>query len=135
MIQRIQSVFLLLAGVAYMATALFRTVYINEGQEWIMPTVLGLNGLVALGALVAIFLYNDRKKQLQVLNMLKYLALVVIVAAFGALFMLGALAEAASNTGVMAMIGLPVLGYILIHLAAGKVKKDIALVRSMDRLR
>ncbi len=135
MIQRIQSVFLLLAGLAFLGSGFFKDVLTEETMAWLMPTVIGLNALVAIGTLVDIFLYNDRKKQLAVTSMLQYLAIVVILVAFGGLYLTGRLPETASNPAVMALVGLPVLGYVFIWLAASRIKKDIALVRSMDRLR
>ena len=135
MIQRIQSVFLLLAGLLFLATGLFREVLTAESQAWILPAVLGLNGLVALGALVGIFLYKDRNKQLQITTGLQYLAIVVLLVAFGGLYLTGQLTQITSEPAAMAMVGLPILGYVFIRLAATRIKKDIALVRSMDRLR
>ncbi len=135
MIQRIQSVFLLLAGLAFLGSGFFKDVLTEETMAWLMPTVVGLNALVAIGALVNVFLYNDRKKQLQIASMLQYLAIVAILAAFGGLYLTGRLAEASSNPAAMALVGLPVLGYVFIRLATMRIKKDIELVRSMDRLR
>ena len=135
MIQRIQSVYLLLAGLAFIGTSLFRHVLAMDTQTWILPTVTGLNVLVGIGALVSIFMYSDRKKQLGIISLLQYVALFVLLAAFGALYLSGGLAEITANLEVMALLVLPVLGYVLIRLAGTKIKKDIALVRSMDRLR
>ena len=135
MIQRIQSIFLLVAALAFIGTGQFRHVLAMETQTWVLPAVIGLNVLVGIGALVSIFLYSDRKKQLGLLSLLQYTALIALFAAYGALYLSGGLAEVTTNLEVMAMLILPVLGYMLIRLASVRIKKDIELVRSMDRLR
>ena len=135
MVQRIQSVYLLLAGLAFLGTDLFMDVLAEAAQAWLLPAVLGLNALTAIGAFGAIFLYSDRKKQLRMSTWLQYLAIIVLLVVFGALYITDRLAEVSSNAGAMALVGLPVLGYILIRLASRKIKKDIELVRSIDRLR
>ena len=135
MIQRIQSVFLLVAAFAFFGTGLFRHVLAMETETWILPAVIGLNVLVGIGALVSIFLYGDRKKQLGLISLLQYTALLALVAAFGALYLSGGLIEIPANLEATALLVFPVLGYILIRLAGARIKKDIELVRSMDRLR
>ncbi len=135
MIQRIQSVFLLVAALAFIGTGQFRHVLAMETETWILPAVIGLNVLVGLGALVSIFLYGDRKKQLGFISLIQYAALIALVAAFGALYLSGGLVEIPNNLEALALLILPVAGYILIRLAGARIKKDIALVRSMDRLR
>ena len=135
MIQRIQSVFLLVAALAFIGTGLFRHVLAMETETWILPAVIGLNGLVGIGALVSIFMYGDRKKQLGLIFLMQYSALFALVAAFGALYLSGGLAEIPGNLEALALLILPILGYILIRLAGARIKKDIELVRSMDRLR
>ncbi len=135
MIQRIQSIFLLLAALASLGTAVFRTELAAETHTWLLPAVLGIQGLVALGALIAIFLYKDRKQQLKTTTLLQYLAIVGLLAAFGGLYLAGGLMEVPANLQATGLLLLPVVGYVFIRLAHGRVKKDIELVRSMDRLR
>ncbi|MFK7845866.1 MAG: DUF4293 family protein [Rhodothermales bacterium] len=135
MIQRIQSIYLLLAGLLFGATVLFRNVLAQDTNTWILPAVIGLNIAVGLGALVSIGFYGDRKKQFKFASLLQYMAIVALLAVFGALYFTGALQEIMGNIEVMAMLGMPVVGYVMIRLASMRVKKDIELVRSMDRLR
>lgn len=135
MIQRIQSVFLLLAALASLGTAAFRMELIQDTYAWLMPAVLGIHGLVALVALVAIFLYKDRQKQLKTTTMLQYVAIVALLAAFGGLYLADGLMEVPVNLQATGLLVLPVLAYVFVRIARGYVKKDIELVRSMDRLR
>ncbi|MEM8488864.1 MAG: DUF4293 family protein [Bacteroidota bacterium] len=135
MIQRIQSIFLLLAALACLGTAAFRVELMQETYTWLMPAVLGVLGLVALGALVSIFLYKDRQQQLKMTTILQYVAILGVLAAFGGLYLAGTLMEVPSNLQATGLLLLPVFAYVFIRIARGYVKKDIALVRSMDRLR
>ena len=136
MIQRIQSVFLLLSSLSFLGTGFFRTAVVGvESFEWLPMALLGLNGLVGVGALAAIFFFKDRKQQLKTTNFLQYGAIVALLAAFGASYLSGALNEITTNVGAMALLILPILGYLFIRLASARIKKDIELVRSMDRLR
>lgn len=135
MIQRIQSIFLLLAALASMGTAAFRVELMQATYSWLMPAVLGILGAVALGSLVAIFLYKNRKQQLKITTSLQYIAILGILAAFGGLYLAGGLMEVPANLQATGVLLLPVLAYIFIRIARGYVKKDIELVRSMDRLR
>ena len=135
MIQRIQSIYLLVAGLLFGATVLFRNVLAQDMYAWLLPAVIGLNIVVALGALACIGLYRDRKKQFKFASLLQYLAIFALLAAFGAIYLTGGIQEIAGNVEGMAMLGMPILGYVMVRLAATRVKKDIELVRSMDRLR
>ena len=135
MIQRIQSVFLLLAGLAYGGVGALQGVLAQDIYTWMPPTILVISGLVALGALVTIFLYNDRKKQLQLASILQYLGLLALVAVFGGLYFAGAFDALGENIMAILAAVLPILGYIFVRLATARIKKDIELVRSMDRLR
>ncbi len=136
MIQRIQSLFLALAALTFLGTGFFRSaIAVEESLAWLPMTLLGLNAVVSVGAIIAIFSFKNRKKQLQLTNLLQYLAILALVAAFGAMYLSGGINEITSNVGVMALIALPVLGYVFVRLANGRIKKDIELVRSMDRLR
>ncbi len=135
MIQRLQSLYLLLGGAAFLGTLLFRSALVLDTLPWIMPVAVVLNVLVSAAAIGLIFLYGDRNRQRKLVDWLQYLALLAIVAVFGGLYMSGRVMEASEDAGVLAMLVLPVLGYVLIRLAGNRIQKDIELVRSMDRLR
>lgn len=135
MIQRIQSIFLLLAGLAYGGVGALQNVFVQDIQPWLPTAVLVISGLVALFALVTIFMYNDRKKQLQFASILQYLSLIALVAVFGGLYFAGAFNAMGENVMAIVVAVLPIIGYLFVRLATTRIKKDIELVRSMDRLR
>ncbi len=145
MIQRIQSLYLLLASGSFGATflapfassalAVPETVLADQQFNALDSTAMAvLFGLAAVVALAAIFLYTNRKLQIQ----LSWSSLAAAVAAVGA----GILAfmqdgAAIGNVEVSEQVGLgfPLLGAVATVLAARNINKDERLVRSADRLR
>jgi len=146
MIQRIQSLLLLLAAGTYgslFGLPLMTSDAIAEGfladqsfeiQDHIVLIVLTLTG----GALafLAIFLFKNRRLQL----FLSYLSLIIGLLAIPGVgyFLLNAdLPEQTlfSTLNVAAGLFVPLVIAILILWAISKIKKDDKLVRSMDRLR
>lgn len=141
MIQRIQSLYLLLAaafvGVFLALGDVWRTV-VAVILPWVAPVSLLLGGAVVVTALVAVFLYKDRARQRQVILLAQYLDLALVLALMLAIFLLNsgaepAWADAAQTAYITAL--LPLAAYLFLRLARRGVEKDIALVRSMDRLR
>ena len=156
MIQRIQSIFLLI--VVILSAVLFfvpvaelagiNVLYVQsiikvcdtaEAGSCINPTyyIAALNGLVGLIALITIFLFTNRKRQMLLgnLNMLLIIAMIVLV------FYTIDKNTGSIKSGVELMavykIGayLPVLMLIFTFLANRFIKKDEELVRSADRIR
>lgn len=146
MIQRIQSLYLLLAAGTF--GSLFGLPFVTietemdgylanqsfEIQDHIVLTVLTLAG--ALLAFLAIFLF--RKRRLQIL--FSYLALITGLLAIpvSAWFLLtNDLPDQNSIAALSVSLGLyvPVVIAVLIFLAIRHIKKDDKIVRSMDRLR
>jgi hypothetical protein len=141
MIQRLQSLYLLFA-------ALFVGLFLVIGDAWyaavgpvfpwatLVATVLG--GLTALVALAAVFLYRDRKKQRTVIRAAQWLDLLLVLVVVGCVIALsfgGAAGLGVAAVPVYVTLLLPIVGYVFLRLALRGVEKDIALVRSMDRLR
>lgn len=135
MIQRIQSIFLFIAALVFLATFFLRSHIASEAMTWVVPTVIGLQVLAAVFAVVTIFMYNNRKQQLKMISILQFLALIAIIGMFGGAYMAGMVEELPENTTGMVLLVLPMVGYVLVRLSGQRVKKDIELVRSMDRLR
>ena len=135
MIQRIQSILLFIAALAFLATFFLRSQISSEAMAWVVPTVIGLQVLAAVVSIFTIFLYNDRKRQLKVVSILQFLALMAILSMFGGAYMAGMVEELPENTTGLVLLVLPMVGYVLIRLSGQRIKKDIELVRSMDRLR
>jgi hypothetical protein len=147
MIQRIQSIYLLLAALCSAAvyvfpfasvaqsqadSSLFSDMYYNVFDN---SSLIGLFGGVVLLGIAAIFLFNNRKLQGK-------------VTLFGAMLTLCALAfvfmtltadtwAKANLNSLQAQIGAfsPILSIIFYLLAKRRISKDEQLVKSMDRLR
>ena len=135
MIQRIQTIFLAVAALVFLAPLLFIPLVASESMPWIGPTVAGINALVALGAIGSIFLYANRKQQLKAVTWLQFLSLLGVVAVIGGVYLSGVINHVPGNTAAIVLLVIPLVGYVLIRMAAGSIKKDIELVRSADRLR
>ena len=145
MIQRIQTIFLLLAALAFFSLfgldfassnaehAGFLSDKAFDIQDHIALTVLaGLGGVLAL---VTIFLFNNRKLQLRLGYGVILLAIALPVVAIALFY--GQFNALPSGVKLTYGIGLaaPVLSLIFGVLANRFINKDEKLVRSMDRLR
>jgi hypothetical protein len=141
MIQRLQSLYLLFA-------ALFVTLFLALGEvwytvvaafyPWVTPVALALGGLTALVALVAVFLYKNRQAQRKVILAAQWLDLafvLVLVGAIVGILLSDDVSLGPASTSVYLTLLMPIVAYVFLRLARRGVEKDIALVRSMDRLR
>ncbi len=141
MIQRIQSVYLLLAGLALfwlgLAPAPWQLLE-SAPHAWIGPVARGLSVLLAIGAVVIIFQYRQRERQRTLVVLEQVGVLLMAVVYLGGLY-LGGMLGVRSESGILwnrlLWISLPVLAYLLLWLARRGIEQDIALIRSMDRLR
>ncbi len=158
MIQRIQSVFLLLLALAMMSVAvlplwaktdptshtdlvltafhLFRGPSSNAGTTVASTWPIGALALAtAATAFYAIFQYRRRSVQL----MLGSLILLLIVGTLGAAFLYSNRADQSLNVKMeghfLTGFYLPTLALVLNLLASRYIRRDEQLVRSMDRLR
>jgi hypothetical protein len=128
MIQRIQSVFLLLAAIAAGVSALSACV------EFFSASIL--LSAAALVALVTIFFYKKRK--LQINFCIVDIILIVcyyIVFAYNFFFVNNKVAEFFGTLNYIFVAILPLISLIFIVLAIKHIKKDEKLVRSLDRIR
>jgi len=143
MIQRIQSIFLFLAGAcalvlfalplattptAQASSPLFADAAF-EVQDG--PTMMGAFGLAGLGLWVAIFLYRNRSLQMNITRLGLFLAGAGMGAAAYRYFNDPAASLAQPAVG----IAFPVLAILFGFLAYRNIKKDDKLVKSIDRLR
>ncbi|MBA4196726.1 MAG: DUF4293 domain-containing protein [Chitinophaga sp.] len=133
MIQRIQTIWLLLASAAAFATLYFAFYYITapevktfNAKESIF--VLVLNVAVAILSLVNIFLFGNRKLQLRFTIVALIVSVLSIVLCF--LSVKSSISGGLALTAVVYFI-IPVL----LFLAARGIIKDEKLVKSVDRLR
>lgn len=135
MIQRIQSLLLFLAFLLN-GGVFFNSLYrhaMDDPKGWIGIAFAIVVTLAALGSLGCIFLYNNRSLQVKGINFLMLVQLIatgfgvgifVSLGGFG-MFLLG------ESIGVLLLF----LAFILQLYSRKKVKDDIELVRSMDRIR
>jgi hypothetical protein len=154
MLQRIQSVYLLFAGLVIFALFLFPVIH-NVYLDGVMNTIKvtgitdtsgrqhqpGSFTLLTIGTVIAglvplavIFMYQNRKQQI----MLVYVAMLIII---GYSFWLSQTVKAAvgdfqmktDNVGVGMFLSS--ISILLLILAVKSIQKDEKLVRSADRLR
>ena len=141
MIQRLQSLYLLFAALFVVLFLVFGDVwytFVAATYAWVTPAALVLGGLTALVALVAVFLYKDRKKQRAVVRAAQWLDLGLVLGLVGCVVGLSLNEDVGLGTAATAVyltLILPIIAYVFLRLALRGVEKDIALVRSMDRLR
>lgn len=139
MIQRIQSVYLLLGSIAALAPIYFRNWIVPAaGSPMVDSTVQIAAVLTALLALVVIFQYKNRDRQYQLTLGVQILTLILIVATISVLYLRGNLPGVEgteASASLIALLLLPFLAYVFFLLARRAIKKDIERVKSMDRLR
>lgn len=149
MIQRIQSIFLLLASGALGGQ--FAVPYLQTPAEdparmlpaladgvlnpLDNPGLLGLTGLAALISFIAIFLFKNRSLQARLAMVAAGIGVMLLVLAGFTTKTTLDQTPIGGNTQLAAGLALPVLALVLNWLAARAIRKDEALVRSMDRLR
>lgn len=141
MIQRIQSIYLLVGAIALACLLLFDDIWSGpeaEQHTWFAPALLTAAGLSALIALVAIFLYKDRRRQRGVVVWAQLLALITFIVLLIGLTFGDASSEASAPgyaTEYAVAVLIPMVAYVLFYLARRAIDRDIALIRSMNRLR
>ncbi|KUF39363.1 DUF4293 domain-containing protein [Myroides marinus] len=138
MIQRIQSIYLLLVFVLMGALSLFIPLWTNGLNEKVMvgnsPIVAILFGASAALSIVSLLAYKNRQRQF-VMNRLNMILNVILLGlfVFRTLTVSGETAEAISEKGIGMF--LPIISILLLVLANRAIKKDEDLVKSVDRLR
>lgn len=135
MIQRIQTVFLLLAFILD-GLVFFNPLYshaMQDPQQWIGIGFAVVLTLAALMSIVCIFLYNKRPTQIAWVKRTMLVQVASLGWGVGILFSLGGfgvfLWDELLGTGLL------LLGLAAQILALRNIKKDEELVRSMDRIR
>jgi Domain of unknown function (DUF4293) len=145
MIQRIQSIFLFLSSLSFFG--LFKAPFATSSEA--IPNLLSdmiyniqdnpiLLGLTILGGIVglgAIFLYNNRSLQLKITNLSIIVSILLPLVAFLLVYNERTATDKANLIDDGIGLYLPFVSLILSVLAARYIKKDEAIVQSMDRLR
>lgn len=149
MIQRIQTIFLLLASAAgfgqfavpYLSTdtgnpaATMPALADNVVNPLDNPGLLGLCALSGIASLAAIFLFRNRLLQARLAGGAGVASALLIVLAGFVVYQILQQLPSGGSTHYEAGLALPVVALIFNWLAVRFIKKDESLVRSMDRLR
>lgn len=135
MIQRSQTIFLALSVISSFLVY-FTPVYdkaMQDPQMWIGYGLASGLALAMILSMFSIFKYSDRKSQIKWVKIAMLFQLVGIGFALGVLFSLGGIGTYLWDEAIGA--GLAVLGLLFQGLANRSIKKDLELVRSIDRIR
>ena len=134
MIQRIQSIYLILVaiiagGIPYIL-GLWNTTNINIFTINTLYIVAGFI-ISAMMSLVSIFMFKNRKSQF-IINRLNIILnfILLIVFVYSSLTTSGEIEVSEKGVGI-----LPIISIVLLVLANKAIKKDEDLVKSVDRLR
>ena len=136
MIQRIQTVYLLLAALASAGLIFIFHLWINTedvtiyAKDEVLYLVLFLGS--ALLSVISIFCYNNRKLQF-ILGRLNIILNFILLGVFVYQLLMPPGESHISEKGVGIFI--PILSIVLLVLANKAIKKDEDLVKSVDRLR
>ena len=149
MIQRIQSLWLLLASGAAVLMFFFPVIqltpenalYIHQydsisiaGIDNFIQSgyiVAGLLGIIALLSFIGIFLYKKRALQIRICTFISLL--VIFLVGLISYFSLSSGNKIAATIGLSAI--LPIIIFIFVLMARRALKKDEELIRSVDRIR
>lgn len=144
MIQRIQTVYLLLSVIATVALFFFPVWTNGTVTEQVSIGSVGagthiflmlFGGITTLIQVITIFLFNRRKRQITFCRISILLNILFLVLAFVLINQEKSISSDFSIQDLRVGAVLPVLSVILLSLAIRNIRKDEALVRSMDRLR
>ncbi|MEX0721061.1 MAG: DUF4293 family protein [Balneolaceae bacterium] len=135
MIQRIQTVFLVIAALLNL-TVYFTPIYekaLNDPHLWI-GLGLAISLLIGMAlSVISIFLYADRQNQIVWVKRAALFQIIALGFCVGVLFSLGGIGTYLWDETLGT--ALVVLALIFQVLALRFIKKDDELVRSMDRIR
>ncbi len=136
MLQRIQTVYLIISALVIGALYLWFPIILNEANEMIIdknePLVLGL--MIGSVVLALLSIINFKKRQLQfVLNRLNIILNFVLLGVFvyKSLTLSGETLVSEKGIGVL----LPIISIVFLVMANKAIKRDEDLVKSVDRLR
>lgn len=136
MIQRIQTIYLVIAAVIMGSLYMFFPVVLGEGGAIIIdrnePVVLGLIFISIALAIISILSFKKRQTQF-VLNRLNIISNFILLGVFvyRSLTLSGETLVSEKGIGVL----LPIISIVFLVLANKAIKRDEDLVKSVDRLR
>lgn len=135
MIQRIQTIFLFLAFI-FNGSIFFNALYSHAMQDplaWIGIGFAVILTVASLGSLGTIFLYENRNNHLRWVNRLLIIQILTLGYGFGIYISLGGFGTFLWDETIG--LGLLFLALTSQLYARKKIKDDIELVKSMDRIR
>lgn len=124
--QRKQTIFLAVAAILLIITALA----CNIASDALSVPLQVISGLSAVLAIIDIFKYNDRRKQMFVCKVDIFLCIAWVV-----MFCIDHFCLFPSEGSIAYQAVLPVISIIFLWLAWKGIKSDDDLVRSADRIR
>lgn len=147
MIQRIQTIFVLVAGllVGSLYTLKFADLSVNSelhtftafgifnGDNLVfngLPILIFI-GIIAVLHLVIIFAYKKRIRQIRILAF----TIILLLGLFGMFFYFTYAGFDGAKVAFKVPVAFPIIAIILDYLAIRAIGKDEALIRSMDRIR
>ncbi len=145
MIQRAQSIFLLIAAIAFALLFQFPFAISDIANEGFLAdkdfdvfdhiALMILSGLAAVLSLISIFLFKKRKMQIRMTYLGMIVGISVLITA-GAIFYEQAIIVF-EQTAIHQRLGLylPIIGLVMGIFAIRFIRKDEKIVKSMDRLR
>lgn len=141
MIQRIQSLYLLLGAIALAALFFFDSVWENQAAAlyaWFEPALLILNAAALVVGLAAIFFFRARPRQRMVVLGAQIFTVLLVLTLYAGLFLSGELnvrTQAGIDVSLVMALLLPVVAYVFYYLARRGIEHDIKMVEDMDRFR
>ena len=148
MIQRIQSIYLLLAAILMAVTAFSPILVLTEGltlyscgissleSEIVKPTwgIVSMALLSAILAFATIFFYKNRKKQMKMVSITVGVVLFYFITA--AVYLVSYVENVIQKIQMVDYgLFLPILALVFLFLAKRGINKDEKLVRSTERIR
>ncbi|MCE2612812.1 DUF4293 domain-containing protein [Flavobacteriaceae bacterium D16] len=135
MIQRIQTVYLIITAIISGLLPFWLPLWKEEGNAFYAQQTLWISIVflaVAIFALIAVFLYKNRKNQF-VLNRLNLILNLFLLGFFvyRSLSLSGETAVSEKGIGML----IPIFSIVFLALSNKAIKKDEDLVKSVDRLR
>ncbi len=141
MIQRVQSIYLILGALCLGSLVFVDSIWQTQATEafaWYASAVTIVGTATATVALMAVFAYKNRPKQLKLVVALQVMTLAFMVILYGGRFLAGdlrLLRQPGGELWPLLLLLLPIVAYIFFYLARRGIQRDIDLVKSMDRLR
>jgi hypothetical protein len=140
MIQRIQTIYLLLGALALGALGLFDAPWSGVAASrfsWFVPTLIALLIATAGAAIGAIFLHKDqeqRKAQRKIVIGVQILTLLLAGTLYGGSYWVGTLTfMSPDGIGRSVVLSLPIIAYGLFFLARRAIESDIERVERMNQ--